>query len=97
VNPIFKTQDLRPKTSKGQTALEYLLIVAIVITVLLAVVVWMQAASVTVINDTENQTYNIRCTTTECDDNDDCNARCGENKAECVIHGGASTGLCEIK
>lgn len=67
---------------KGQTALEYLLILVVTISVIISVVVWLTGFSGNIEGRTNNSTSGIRCGTTECDDASDCEPYCGSN-SEC--------------
>jgi uncharacterized protein (UPF0333 family) len=69
-------------TKKGQTALEYLLILVVTITVVVSVIIWLTVFSGNIEQRTNNTTSGIRCGTAECDHNADCEPYCGSN-SEC--------------
>jgi uncharacterized protein (UPF0333 family) len=81
---------------RGQTALEYLLIVVVMVTIVLVVIIWLQSTSTTITTTGANDSFRVRCSLTECDENSDCDPVCGVNKAICNKLGANQVGLCEL-
>jgi len=77
--------------SKGQTAIEYLLIVVIAISTILVIMIWMQSSNTQVQNATANKVNYMLCDITDCDDPTDCDsAPCPSSGATC-----GQDGTCE--
>ena len=62
------------KSKRGQTALEYLLIVVVAIIVVVAVMVWMNATSSTTVGTASRNTNEVLCRAVLCIDNTNCDA-----------------------
>ena len=76
----------------GQAAIEYLLIVALVIAVVVIIVVWNQSFSSNVEDTTINRAGNVICVTTECTDDSQCKIpACGGDSGRCDI----ASGFCQ--
>jgi len=61
-------------TRKGQTALEYLLIVVVAIIIVVAVMVWMQSTTSTTTNTASGTANVLNCELTACATDADCTA-----------------------
>lgn len=57
---------------KGQTALEYLLILVVALSVVVTIMVWMQASQSAISQTTTNNTMGISCSLQSCNDDTDC-------------------------
>jgi uncharacterized protein (UPF0333 family) len=68
---------MNPLNTKGQTALEYLLIVVVAIIVVVAVMVWMQSTTRTVVGGANTTVNGILCATHTCTTAADCPDVCG--------------------
>jgi len=79
MNPIFGT--------KGQTALEYLLIVVVAIVVVVAVMIWMQSTSGTAIQQGSGTVNEAMCRSATCTNNANCSSAkvpaCGASGGSC--------------
>lgn len=76
-----------PFNTKGQTALEYLLIVVVAIIVVVAVMVFMQNTVGNVIDSTNGTVDRLLCNSKSCGTSEVCqmnNAKCGGPGACCV-------------
>lgn len=63
---------MNPIGNKGQTALEYLLIVVVAIIVVVAVMVWMQSTTTGAIESANESTSGVLCSVQKCTVNADC-------------------------
>jgi Flp pilus assembly pilin Flp len=71
---------MNPISRKGQTALEYLLIVVVAIIVVVAVMVWMNATTSTTVGTASGNVNEALCRSISCYDVDDCAAdECGDD------------------
>lgn len=71
--------------SKGQTALEYLLILVIALAVIVAIMVWMQATGSEIGGQTGERVNDIACALKDCS---------GPGDAICTVNPCPSTGEC---
>ncbi len=63
--------------SKGQTALEYLLILVIALAVIVGIMVWMQSSQTAIGQSTINNTVSVTCSLRPCDEDSDCSVANG--------------------
>jgi hypothetical protein len=69
---------------KGQTALEYLLIIVVAMAVVIAVMVWMQASQSQIANQTSQKVDAIMCALQDCSVDGDCQKLpCREDISKC--------------
>jgi len=86
---------MNPLKTKGQTALEYLLILVVAIVVVVAVMIYMQSSSTSASNKATWNDNLIQCQATSCNNLDDCGAAAavctGLTGDPCVV--GAATSI----
>jgi Flp pilus assembly pilin Flp len=84
---------MNPISRKGQTALEYLLIVVVAIIVVVAVMVWMNATTSTTVGTASGNVNEALCRSISCYDVDDCAAdECGGPDGSATCEGTSSVG-----
>jgi hypothetical protein len=79
-------------SKSGQTALEYLLMIVVMIFIIAAVFIWLQSASTDIEDTAVEHGQNVRCGTTKCTDDIQCQpptcptgAYCNTTKQLCQV------------
>lgn len=81
---MYSLTKMDRKTQKGQTSLEYVLIVVAAVVIILIVLYWLFANSDALNNAANNETVNVRCGLTHCTVNAQCQVpECGGSSGTC--------------